>query len=133
MKITLSEKLPEQMYNFSQVYRSLENKSRDSELLQRCPSWARDETAQHRLSIGVFSYVDLTLSNAADGSWSVAWQVQQGRLLAMKGRCQSEEMAAVQLPYNVRACHRLYVPGLNAERHLVELGCVATASDRDGP
>jgi len=45
----------------------------------------------------------------------------QGRLLAMKGRRPDAEIAA--LPPNVRlvAVHRVQVPGLDDERHIVEL------------
>ena len=42
-----------------------------------------------------------------------------GQILAMKGQPTPEELSAVQLPYNVAACHQLEVPGLDAERCLV--------------
>ena len=44
-----------------------------------------------------------------------------GRLLAMKGRRPDEEIGALPQAFRVRAVHRLRVPGLDGERHLVEL------------
>jgi len=44
-----------------------------------------------------------------------------GRLLAMKGKRPDEEIAALPKSFRVLAVHRLKVPGLDDERHLVEL------------
>jgi 16S rRNA (guanine527-N7)-methyltransferase len=44
-----------------------------------------------------------------------------GRLLAMKGKRPDEEIAAVPRGFRVLAVHRLSVPGLPDERHLVEM------------
>jgi 16S rRNA (guanine527-N7)-methyltransferase len=44
-----------------------------------------------------------------------------GRLLAMKGRNPEEELARKFNGWKVVAVHRLHVPGLDEERHLVEL------------
>jgi len=45
----------------------------------------------------------------------------QGRLLAMKGRRPDAELAALPKSVQVYAIHRLTLPGLDDERHLVEL------------
>ena len=44
-----------------------------------------------------------------------------GRLLAMKGKRPDEEISALPRSFRVLAVHRLKVPGLSDERHLVEL------------
>jgi 16S rRNA (guanine527-N7)-methyltransferase len=44
-----------------------------------------------------------------------------GRLLAMKGKRPDEEISALPKAFRVLAVHRLRVPGLDDERHLVEL------------
>jgi 16S rRNA (guanine527-N7)-methyltransferase len=44
-----------------------------------------------------------------------------GRLLAMKGKRPDEEISALPKAFRVLAVHRLSVPGLTDERHLVEL------------
>jgi 16S rRNA (guanine527-N7)-methyltransferase len=44
-----------------------------------------------------------------------------GRLLAMKGKRPDEELAALPKSFRVLAVHRLKLPGLVDERHLVEL------------
>jgi 16S rRNA (guanine527-N7)-methyltransferase len=44
-----------------------------------------------------------------------------GRLLAMKGRFPEDELAKKLSGWKVAAVHRLSVPGLDEERHLVEL------------
>jgi 16S rRNA (guanine527-N7)-methyltransferase len=44
-----------------------------------------------------------------------------GRLLAMKGKRPAEEIAALPKTFRVVAVHRLKLPGLDDERHLVEL------------
>jgi 16S rRNA (guanine527-N7)-methyltransferase len=45
----------------------------------------------------------------------------QGRLLAMKGQYPHDEISALPKPWRVAAVHPLTVPGLEAERHLVEI------------
>ena len=44
-----------------------------------------------------------------------------GRLLAMKGVLPTDEIAALPAGWGLRAVHPLQVPGLDAERHLVEI------------
>ena len=60
----------------------------------------------------------------------------EGRLLAMKGKRPDEEISALPKSFRVIAVHRLRLPGLDDERHLVEL-CPARApiarAARNGP
>lgn len=51
-----------------------------------------------------------------------------GRLLAMKGKRPDEEISALPKSFRVLAVHRLKVPGLDGERHLVELSPVRPKS-----
>ena len=53
----------------------------------------------------------------------------EGRLLAMKGVVPEDEIAGLPAGWRLAAIHPLRVPGLEAERHLVE---VARATARDG-
>jgi 16S rRNA (guanine527-N7)-methyltransferase len=53
--------------------------------------------------------------------WSGHLCVGNGRLLAMKGRYPTEELASVPSGWKLAAVHRLNVPGLDEQRHLVEL------------
>jgi 16S rRNA (guanine527-N7)-methyltransferase len=53
-----------------------------------------------------------------------------GRLLAMKGRRPDEELSALPKSFRVLAVHRLRVPGLDDERHLVELSPAKAQSSR---
>ena len=45
-----------------------------------------------------------------------------GTFFAMKGRYPDKELSALAKPYNVCACHKLAVPGVEGERHLIEIG-----------
>lgn len=51
-----------------------------------------------------------------------------GRLLAMKGQIDAAELAGVPAGWHVRGMHRLAVPGVDGERHLLELEPVAAAA-----
>jgi 16S rRNA (guanine527-N7)-methyltransferase len=51
-----------------------------------------------------------------------------GRLLAMKGRRPEDEISALPKSFRVLAVHRLRVPGLDDERHLVELSPAKAAA-----
>ncbi len=53
-----------------------------------------------------------------------------GRLLAMKGKRPEEELAALPKSFRLVAVHRLKVPGLDDERHLVELSSAKAQSSR---
>ncbi len=53
-----------------------------------------------------------------------------GRLLAMKGKRPEEEISSLPKSFRVLAVHRLKVPGLDDERHLVELSPVRPKSSK---
>jgi 16S rRNA (guanine527-N7)-methyltransferase len=53
-----------------------------------------------------------------------------GRLLAMKGKRPDEEVSAVPKSFRVLAVHCLRVPGLDAERHLVEISRAARGTSK---
>jgi 16S rRNA (guanine527-N7)-methyltransferase len=53
--------------------------------------------------------------------WSGHLCIGGGRLLAMKGRDPTEELAGLPSGWKVAAVHRLNVPNLDEERHLVEI------------
>ncbi|HEY8538363.1 MAG TPA: RsmG family class I SAM-dependent methyltransferase, partial [Steroidobacteraceae bacterium] len=53
--------------------------------------------------------------------WSGHLCVGGGRLLAMKGRYPTEELEALPSGWKIAAVHRLAIPGLDEERHLVEI------------
>ena len=53
--------------------------------------------------------------------WAGHLCVGGGRLLAMKGRYPNEELEKLPSGWKLAAVHRLNVPGLDEERHLVEL------------
>jgi 16S rRNA (guanine527-N7)-methyltransferase len=52
---------------------------------------------------------------------------RDGRLLAMKGQYPQAEIDALPKEWRVLAVHRLQVPGLDAERHIVELQCTRSS------
>jgi len=54
----------------------------------------------------------------------------EGRLLAMKGKRPDEEISAIPKSFRVVAVHRLKLPGLDDERHLVELSPARPAAAR---
>jgi 16S rRNA (guanine527-N7)-methyltransferase len=53
-----------------------------------------------------------------------------GRLLAMKGKRPDDEISALPKAFRVLAVHRLKVPGLGDERHLVELRAAKARSSK---
>lgn len=54
-------------------------------------------------------------------AWGGHLLADDGRWLAMKGRIDREEMAAIPEGFRVLGVHPLAVPGVEGERHLVEL------------
>jgi 16S rRNA (guanine527-N7)-methyltransferase len=53
---------------------------------------------------------------------------RDGRLLAMKGKRPDQEIAALPKSFRVTGVHRIALPGLDDERHLVELSAAGTRS-----
>jgi 16S rRNA (guanine527-N7)-methyltransferase len=53
--------------------------------------------------------------------WSGQWCIGEGRLLAMKGRYPEEELKHLPNGWKVAAVRRITVPGLDEERHIVEI------------
>ena len=53
--------------------------------------------------------------------WSGHLCVGGGRLLAMKGRYPTDELAHIPSGWKLAQVHRLNIPGLDEQRHLVEL------------
>ncbi len=53
--------------------------------------------------------------------WAGHLCVGGGRLLAMKGRYPAEELESLPNGWKTAAVHRIVVPGLDEERHLVEI------------
>jgi len=53
--------------------------------------------------------------------WTGHLCVGGGRLLAMKGRYPTDELNSLPSGWKLAAVHRLDVPGLDEERHLVEI------------
>lgn len=45
----------------------------------------------------------------------------EGQFLAMKGLCPDEEIKAIPPKFTVQSIHRLDVPGLDAQRHLITI------------
>ena len=54
-------------------------------------------------------------------TWSGHLCVGGGRLLAMKGRYPTDELEHIPNGWKLAAVHRLNIPGLDEQRHLVEL------------
>lgn len=54
-------------------------------------------------------------------AWGGHLLADGGRWLAMKGRYPEDELAALPPGFRLQAAHRLRVPGLDAERHLLVL------------
>lgn len=54
-------------------------------------------------------------------SWGGHSLAHNGVWLALKGRIDEAELAEVSAPFRVAAVHALRVPGLNAQRHVIEI------------
>jgi len=49
------------------------------------------------------------------------WCAPTGRILAMKGQYPAQELESLNAGYRLIAVHRVQVPGLDAERHVVHI------------
>lgn len=81
---------------------------------------------QRAESFEVKDRFDIVLSRAVGPveqfvKWSGRLCVGGGRLLAMKGRYPTDELKTLPNGWKLAAVHRLDVPGLDEERHLVEI------------
>ena len=76
---------------------------------------------------GAYAQITARALDTLDGILAVGGHLlaPQGRLLAMKGMHPAEEIAALPPGWAALAVHPLAVPGLDAERHLVEVGRTA--------
>ena len=76
---------------------------------------------------GAYAQITARALDTLDGILAVGGHLlaPQGRLLAMKGMHPAEEIAALPPGWTALAVHPLTVPGLDAERHLVEVGRTA--------
>lgn len=90
----------------------------------------KNERAERLRATGPFeSIVSRALGSLADFAGHAGHLcAPDGRLLAMKGRRPDAEIAAVPASFRVLAVHRLQLPGLDDERHLVELCRAGRAS-----
>ncbi len=87
----------------------------------------------HRPDRGYDTVVSRALSSLADFvAYAGHLLAPDGRLLAMKGKRPDAEISALPKAFRVLAVHRLRVPGLDDERHLVEL-CRAAPTGRAAP
>ena len=77
-------------------------------------------------SLHVGERFDIVMSRAVGPvdrfvKWAGHLCVGGGRLLAMKGRYPNDELKSLPSGWKLAAVHRLDVPGLDEERHLVEI------------
>ena len=76
---------------------------------------------------GAYAQITARALDTLDGILAVGGHLlsAHGRLLAMKGVYPAQEIAALPAGWTALAVHPLTVPGLAAERHLVEVGRAA--------
>lgn len=81
---------------------------------------ARAESYQGEAEFdGIISRAFTSLAEMVDKTRHLAGR--GGIFYAMKGRYPEKELSELAKPYNVVTCHRLDVPGVDAERHLIEI------------
>ncbi len=69
---------------------------------------------------GVISRAFASLATMVDSCHHLL--ADSGRFYAMKGRYPKQELSQLVKPYNVCTSHRLQIPGLDEDRHLIEIG-----------
>lgn len=69
---------------------------------------------------GVISRAFTSLTDMVDKTRHLL--TSTGRFYAMKGRLPEKELSELAKDYTVSACHQLNVPGVDGERHLIEIG-----------
>jgi len=87
----------------------------------------RVETYQpETLFDGVISRAFTSIADMVDKSSHLL--AEAGHFYAMKGRFPENELRELEKPYTVSACHKLDVPGVDGERHLVEIGLLTAGT-----
>jgi 16S rRNA (guanine527-N7)-methyltransferase len=69
---------------------------------------------------GVISRAFTSLTDMVDKTHHLL--AGDGCFYAMKGRLPEKELSELAKAYTVSACHKLNVPGVDGERHLIEIG-----------
>ncbi len=69
---------------------------------------------------GVISRAFTSLTDMVDKTHHLL--ASDGCFYAMKGRFPEKELSELAKAYTVSACHKLDVPGVDGERHLIEIG-----------
>jgi 16S rRNA (guanine527-N7)-methyltransferase len=85
------------------------------EVQSRAETW-RDGPGYDGIISRAYSAIDTMLASTAH------LLAPGGHFYAMKGRLPEEELSALAKPFNVTATRRLQVPGIDGERHLIEIG-----------
>ncbi|AOV18690.1 hypothetical protein BJI67_15685 [Acidihalobacter aeolianus] len=97
-------------------------------LLNITPVHARVE--RYTLAAGFDTVVSRAFATLADFATAASHLLAPGgRLLAMKGRYPDEELTALPPEFHMLGVHTLNIPGMDAQRHLVEIGWEADAND----
>lgn len=65
--------------------------------------------------------------------WCAHLRATEGYFLAMKGQYPTDEIAAIDHHYQVRAAHRLHIPAVDGERHLLEIVPKASTAVLESP
>ena len=85
------------------------------EVQSRAEVW-RDDAGYDGIISRAYSAIDTMLASTRH------LLAPGGHFYAMKGRLPEQELSALAKPFNVTATRRLQVPGIDGERHLIEIG-----------